>query len=34
MSMYYTLYYLDIITLHISNIDGLSLFTNGDFGII
>lgn len=26
--------YLDTVTLHISNIDGLSLFTNGDFGIL
>lgn len=26
--------YLDTVTLHISNIDGLSLYTNGDFGII
>ena len=26
--------YLDTVTLHISNIEGLSLYTNGDFGII
>lgn len=26
--------YLDTVTLHISNIDGLSIFTNGDFAII
>lgn len=26
--------YLDMVTLHISNIEGLSLYTNGDFGII
>lgn len=26
--------YLDTVTLHISNIDGLSLFSNGDFGIL
>ena len=26
--------YLDTVTMHIDTIDGLSLFTNGDFGII
>ncbi len=26
--------YLDTVTLHIDNIDGLSIFTNGDFGIV
>ena len=26
--------YLDTVTLHISNTDGLSLFTNGDYGIL
>lgn len=26
--------YLDTVTMHISNIDGLTLYTNGDFGII
>lgn len=26
--------YLDTVTLHINNIDGLSIYTNGDFGII
>lgn len=26
--------YLDTVTMHISNIDGLSLFTNGDFAIL
>ena len=26
--------HLDTVTLHISNIEGLSLYTNGDFGII
>ncbi|MBO4918323.1 MAG: hypothetical protein J5374_10645 [Bacteroidales bacterium] len=26
--------YLDTVTLHISDIDGLTVFTNGDFGII
>lgn len=26
--------YLDTVTLHISDVDGLSLFTNGDFGIL
>jgi len=26
--------YLDTVTLNIDNVDGLSLFTNGDFGIV
>ena len=26
--------YIDTVTLYINNIDGLSIFTNGDFGII
>lgn len=26
--------YIDTVTLHINNIDGLSILTNGDFGII
>lgn len=26
--------YLDTVTLHINNIEGLSIFTNGDFSII
>ena len=26
--------YLDTVTMHIDNIDGLSIFTNGDFGIL
>ena len=26
--------YLDTVTLHINSIDGISLFTNGDFGIM
>lgn len=26
--------YLDTVTMHINDLDGLSLYTNGDFGII